>query len=207
KEEGSEVFNSLKKLMKVEYIGNFDYANSINCSNNCNGSCCDNLNLADSSCARKYDYFDGNGYGYSLYNSFGLKTISETSREVQFEIQLPIVKNQNPHNLNEIDIKNEDKKIFGGNLYFTGGYIIAWNKDGDKFLKNAKCENYCSKTTKNSKECKCVDGWKKQMEDAMKEKLFDQCTFNNNGDGKTIFHYFMKYNDGNKTNDPINHWW
>ena len=64
------------------------------------------------------------------------------------------------------------------------------------------------KTIKDNEKCKCVDGWKKQIEDAMKDKLFDQCTFNNNedGQGKTIFHYFMKYNDGNKTNDPINHW-
>ncbi|MBR4025485.1 MAG: hypothetical protein IKJ03_00840, partial [Mycoplasmataceae bacterium] len=66
--------------------------------------------------------------------------------------------------------KNKDK-IFGGKLYFTGGYIIAWNKDGDKFLKNPKCENCCSKTIKNSTECKCVDGWKKQMEDAMGDTL------------------------------------
>ena len=200
-----EVLNKLKKLIKVEYIGNFDYAKNIKCSNN--GSCCSDLNSTDSSCARKYDYFDGNGYGYSLYNSFGLKTISETSREVQFEIKLPIVENEKPHNLTEIDIKNEDKKIFGGQLYFTGGYIIAWNKDDDKFLQNAKCENCCSKTIKNSKECKCVDDWKKQMEDAMKEKLFDQCTFNNNsGTCKKISDYFIKYNDGNRTNDPINHW-
>ena len=44
------------------------------------------------------------------------------------------------------------------------------------------------------------------MEDAMKEKLFDQCTFNNEGadsfKGKKISDYFIKYNDGK--NDPIN---
>ena len=93
-----ELLEEVKKQVKVEYIGYFGYANSIKCSNNGNGSCCGDLNLADSSCARKYDYFDGNGYGYSLYNSFGLKTISETSREVQFEIKLPIVKNKGTGN-------------------------------------------------------------------------------------------------------------
>ena len=44
------------------------------------------------------------------------------------------------------------------------------------------------------------------MEEAMKEKLFDQCTFNNEGTGsftgKKISDYFIKYNDGK--NDPIN---
>ena len=207
KEGQSEKFEKLKKLMKVEYIGNFDYANSIKCSNN--GGCCSDLNSADSSCARKYDYFDGNGYGYSLYNSFGLKTISETSREVQFEIQLPIVGNEKAHNLSEIDINSKpNEKIFGSQLYFTGGYIIAWNKDGDKFLKDAKCENCCPKTTEDSKKCKCVDGWKTQIETAMKDTLFNQTIFNNgiDGRGRTIFHYFMKYNDGDVTNDPINHW-
>ena len=41
----------------------------------------------------------------------------------------------------------------------------------------------------------------------MKDKLFDQCTFNNkeDGTGKKISDYFIKYNDGNRTNDPINH--
>ena len=206
KNNKEDVLKKLKDIVKVEYIGDFNYAKNINCSNN---SCCGDLNSADSSCARKYDYFDGNGYGYSLYNSFGLKTISENSREVQFEIQLPIVGNEKVHNLSDIQIDAKKyKKIFGGNLYFTGGYIIAWNKDGDKFLKDAKCENCCSKTIKDSKECKCVEGWKKQMEKAMKDKIFDQSIFNNNSDGRgrKIFNYFMKYNDGDVTNDPINHW-
>ena len=202
KEKKEEVLKKLKEKVKVEYIGDFNYAKNIKCNN---GSCCSDLNSADSSCARKYDYFDGNGYGYSLYNSFGLKTISETSREVQFEIKLPIVKNKENYELKNIDINDND--ILNGSLYFTGGYIIAWNKD-DKFLKNAKCENCCSKTIKDNKECKCVDGWKTQMEDAMKEKLFDQCTFNNEGNdsfrGKKISDYFIKYNDGK--NDPINNW-
>ena len=209
KNEGKDKFELLKKLMKVEYIADFNYAKNIKCSNN--GSCCSDLNSVDSSCARKYDYFDGNGYGYSLYNSFGLKTINETSREVQFEIQLPIVGNEKAHELNEIDITNRPNQgnIFGGKLYFTGGYIIAWNKDDNKFLKDAKCENCCSKTIKNSKECKCLDGWKTQMEDAMGDTLLNQLIFNNStdGTGRTIFHYFMKYNDGNWENDPINHRW
>ena len=207
KETKENVLDKLKKQVEVKYIGDFNYANSINCSNNNGSCCCSDLNSVDSSCARKYDYFDGNGYGYSLYNSFGLKTISETSREVQFEIKLPIVENENAHNLSEIGISSSsDNKISGDNFYFTGGYIIAWNKDDDKFLKNAKCENCCSKTIKDSTECKCVDGWKEQMEDAMKEKLFDQCTFNNKSDGtgKKISDYFIKYNDGK--NDPINNW-
>ena len=61
---------------------------------------------------------------------------------------------------------------------------------------------------KNNKECKCVNGWKQQMEKAMRDTLFNRDIFNN-GDINTckmIFHYFMKYNDGNGTNDPINHW-
>ena len=51
--------------------------------------------------------------------------------------------------------RRKNKKIFGGSFYFTGGYIIAWNKDDNKFLKNAKCENCCSK--KQSKTMKNVN--------------------------------------------------
>ena len=37
------------------------------------------------------------------------------------------------------------------------------------------------------------------MEDAMGDTLLNQLIFNNStdGTGRTIFHYFMKYNDGN----------
>ena len=174
------------KNADVEYFGNFDYANYIDHNEENND--------------RKYDYFDGPGYGYGLHLRGGFRTIKESANEVEFQIQLPPVKNKDPKS----SATSSNGSLIGQRTYYNGGYIIAWVKNDedykiDPFLKDSN--KTCKKNNKeNSNEkCKCVEEWKKQIEEGMKNELAKLP----NDNGNSILDFFIEHNDGK--NKPSTH--
>ena len=137
-------------------------------------------------------YFDGNHYGHHLVTNYGFRfnnNYNNNNSEITFDINLPPVRTP--------AAKNNDKQVtqpheFNTNTtFYTSGYIfiMKWwqgqlsaKDEGAKKLEN-------------------------KLKHALKEYLKKLYTIGSSSSSISgLFSFFIKHNNGDATNDPINHW-
>ena len=136
-------------------------------------------------------YFDGNLYGHHLYTNYGFRfnnKYNNNKSEITFDINLQPV-----HTLaakNDCNKEVTQPCEFNKNTtFYTSGYIfiMKWWKDKLSAKDNG------------------AQNLENKLEHALKEYLKKLYTTKSNSISG-LFSFFIKHNDGDATNDPINHW-
>ena len=166
-----------------KYRANYDYENI-------------KLNYIYNSSNPNVGYFDGANYGHHLYSKYGFRfnrNYNNNDSEVTFNINLPPVFNPEATKENNISVAKQNQCIKGPTFY-TSGYIFVmkwW-------------------TGQLSTEDGGAEALETKLEKALKtyfSKLFNNNSVNKqNSSLPLLSSFFIKHNNGDATNDPINHW-
>ena len=142
-------------------------------------------------------YFDGAHYGHHLYSNYGFRfnhSYTNNDNEVTFDINLPPVLNPAAKNCDGNSIK-EPHQFEANTTFYTSGYMFmlkCWN--GELSPNNVSG----------------IQSLEDQLEKALKEALKNY--FSNLYEKEDVKNrpplssFYIKYNNGDATNDPINHW-
>ena len=140
------------------------------------------------------NYFDGNLYGHHLYSNYGFrfnKNYTNNDSEITFDINLPPVRTPVPKNCDKP--VTQPYEFTKETTFYTSGYIfiVKWWKgqlsvkeDGAKSLEN-------------------------KLKESLKKYLNNLCSTKNNStssSNNSLSSFFIKHNNSDATNDPINHW-
>ena len=136
---------------------------------------------------QQFDYFDGPSYCYNLYNKAGYRTISHTSNELIFNINLAPV--HTPDVLNSA--YQYQGKWYNLQTFWTSGYVII-----------PKCWDNSIYKLANSRTP--ID-FKELISYGVKQSLLASSD-ESRGIPDVISRLMIRHNDGNENNDPINHW-
>ena len=156
-----------------------------------------NSNLLASELAAD-SYFDGANYGHYLYSKYGFrfnKNYNNNDSEITFDINLQPVHTPTAKNENNKQV-TQPYEFTQYTTFYTSGYIFImkwWTGQLSAKDKDAK-----------DLEAKLKEALKKYLSSLFKNNK-NNGTSSNTG-SNILASFFIKHNDGDATNDPINHW-
>ena len=165
-----------------KYRANYDYKNI-------------KLNYVYNSSNTNFGYFDGANYGHHLYSNYGFRfnrNYNNNNSEVTFNINLPPVFNPAASTKENNIFVSKPGPCTKGPTFYTSGYIfiLKWWKGNLGFDKKEELEQKMKKSLSN-----------------YFSKLFkDKNSVNRQNSPTLLTSFFIKHNNGDATNDPINHW-
>ena len=144
------------------------------------------------------NYFDGANYGHYLYSKYGFKfnhNYNNNNSEITFDINLQPVHTPKAKN-NDNKQVTQPYEFTQDTTFYTSGYIfiMKWWK-GQLSVKGEGPKNLEEKLKNALKKYLC----------SLFDNNKDNGTSSNNG-SNILASFFIKHNDGDATNDPINHW-